>query len=150
MEFINLNGTMPTKSNIDVLANAMIEPVINGEKSALETMVNTKFAIEVLSKVLSAIEENATSELGNEKEYILFGAKIEHAEVGSKYYYNECDSWNNIKDAMKPLETQLKSVETTIKMACKLGKHIVDDVTGETISPVKKESKSTVKITLSK
>ena len=49
---------------------------------------------------------------------------------------------------MQPLENELKKVEEQIKMATKIGKSIVDESTGELISPVQKTSTTSIKITL--
>ena len=51
---------------------------------------------------------------------------------------------------MQPLEDELKKVEEQIKMATKIGKSIVDESTGELISPVQKTSTASIKITLGK
>ena len=54
--------------------------------------------------------------------------------------------WQELKEKMQPLEDELKKVEEQIKMAPLIvtGKSIVDESTGELISPVQKTSTTSI------
>lgn len=144
MELINLSQITPTKSNIEIVANNIINPVLNGEMNKVEFVVKSKFISEVLAKCAKSIN----LELQQHESYM--GAKVEPTETGVKYHYNQCEEWNNLQEQIKPLLEKQKAIEEQIKMATKIGKSFVDESTGETISPVTKESTSSYKITLGK
>lgn len=141
-ELINIGEIMPTKENISIVADSLLQPIKDGNMDKVEVAVRSKFIIEVLTKVLENIEisENTTC----------LGAKIECCEIKPKYYFEECDKWNEIKQKIKPLVVELKKVEELIKIATKKGQAFTDLDTGETIMPVSKESKTGFKITLGK
>ena len=80
----------------------------------------------------------------------MYGAKIEPAETGVKYNYLQSEKWCEIPEKIKPFSDELKYIEEQIKVATKIGKSIVDESTGEMISPVEKTSTSGYKVTLAK
>jgi len=152
MELITFEeiGTLtPSKSNIEVVSQQLIETVKNGHADPLEFSVRCKFAIEVLTAALDAVKEDALNNI--DKETTLLGAKLEVSESGVKYDYSQNETWKNIDKQLKPLLVLKKEIEDKIKMATKIGNSIMDEHTGEVIaSPVKKESTTVLKITLAK
>jgi len=140
--------TMPVKSNIDSLANELTEGVASGFVNPLEFLVKIEFLSKVIEQAKKQVKELALQNLTQPQE--VFGAKIELAETGVKYDYSQSESWQSIKAQIEPLETELKAIEEQIKMATKIGKSIVDESTGELISPVQKTSTASIKITLGK
>lgn len=141
-ELINIGEIMPTKSNIDIVAQNILQPINDGVMNKEEVIVRGKFIVESINKAIKKIEitENSTC----------LGAKIEISETGVKYNYNECEKWNEINAKIKPLLDELKKIEELIKIATKKGQAFTDIETGETIMPVKKESITSYKVTLAK
>lgn len=149
MEIIKkIETTMPVKSNIDSLANELTDGVASGFVNPLEFLVKIEFLNKVLEQAKKQVKDLAVQSLSSNES--LFGAKIELAETGVKYDYSQSESWQSIKAQIEPLETELKAIEEQIKMATKIGKSIVDESTGELISPVQKTSTASIKITLGK
>jgi len=149
MEIIKkIETIMPVKSNIDSLANELTEGASSGFVNPLEFLVKIEFLTKVLEQAKKQVKELALQNLTQPQE--LFGAKVEVAETGVKYDYSQNEIWQELKDKMQPLEDELKKVEEQIKMATKIGKSIVDESTGELISPVQKTSTASIKITLGK
>lgn len=149
MEIIKkIETTMPVKANIDILANELTDGVASGFVNPLEFLVKIEFLNKVLEQAKKQVKELALQNLTQPQE--LFGAKVEVAEAGVKYDYSQNEQWRDIRVKMQPLEEELKVVEEQIKMATKIGKSIVDESTGELISPVQKTSTTSIKITLGK
>jgi len=149
MEIIKkIETTMPVKANIELLANELTEGVSSGFVNPLEFLVKIEFLNKVLEQAKKQVKELASQNLTQPLE--LFGAKVEVAEAGVKYNYSQNEQWRDIRVKMQPLEDELKAVEEQIKMATKIGKSIVDESTGELISPVQKTSTASIKITLGK
>lgn len=146
MEIIKkIETTMPVKANIDILANELTEGVASGFVNPLEFLVKIEFLTKVLEQAKKQVKELALQNLTQPQE--LFGAKVEVAETGVKYDYSQNEIWQELKEKMQPLEDELKKVEEQIKIATKIGKSIVDERTGELISPVQKTSTTSIKIT---
>ena len=139
---------MPVKANINILANELTDGVASGFVNPLEFLVKIEFLTKVLEQAKKQVKDLAVQSLSSNES--LFGAKIELAETGVKYDYSQSESWQSIKAQIEPLETELKAIEEQIKMATKIGKSIVDESTGELISPVQKTSTASIKITLGK
>jgi hypothetical protein len=135
-------SVMPTKANIEKVAQSILQPIQDGYMSAPEVAVRIKFLEDVLKKVKSELEVKEND--------VVLGAKIEIVEAGVKYAYQDCDLWREIKNKLLPLEEELKKIEEQIKIATKIGKSFVDESTGEIISPVQKTSTTSYKITLEK
>ncbi len=146
MEIIKkIETTMPVKANIDILANELTEGVASGFVNPLEFLVKIEFLTKVLEQAKKQVKELALQNLTQPQE--LFGAKVEVGETGVKYDYSQNEIWQELKEKMQPLEDELKKVEEQIKIATKIGKSIVDERTGELISPVQKTSTTSIKIT---
>ena len=149
MEIIKkIETTMPVKANINILANELTDGVASGFVNPLEFLAKIEFLTKVLEQAKKQVKDLAVQSLSSNES--LFGAKIELAETGVKYDYSQSESWQSIKAQIEPLETELKAIEEQIKMATKIGKSIVDESTGELISPVQKTSTASIKITLGK
>lgn len=137
----------PTKSNIDVVSNNLSELVNNGNIDPIEFAVRLEFISKCLEETKKKILDSAISSVQNKT--TLLGATVEVIESGIKYDYQSNSNWNELEKQIIPLREAQKNVENDIKMATKLGKSILD---GDEIvaTPVKKESKTTLKITLGK
>lgn len=152
MELITIQelGTLtPTKTNIEVVSQQLASIFKNGNADPIEFAIRCKFAIEALEASLELVKEDVLKKI--DKETIMFGAKVESAETGTKYDYSGNETWQNIDKQLKPLLGLKKEIEDKIKMATKINQSIIDENSGEIIaSPVKKESTTSIKITLGK
>lgn len=149
MEIIKFNEIMPTKSNIDLVAQPIIKNIEDGNFNVLEFQVKAKFLIEVLNNALKKTREDAIRDVEKGNTNYL-GAKLEIAETGTKYEYSTNQDWQELENKIVELKKQQKEIEDLIKIATKKGVAIVNPTTGETIMPVKKESTSSYKVTLGK
>lgn len=82
------------------------------------------------------------------------GTKIECAEVGTKYDYNNCGDtkWQMFKQQVDSATASLKEREEFLKTIPYGGLQVLDDVTGELvhINPPIKTSTSSYKVTIGK
>lgn len=150
-QLIHIEEIIPSKSNIQAVANALTANVEAGSISAAEFAVKVKFLQEVLTKALKDTNYALCREVGEAKDFICLGAKIEPTEVKPTYSYEQDDKWKEIQAQIEPLEQKRKAQEELVKIATKKGITLVNEDTGEILAqPVTKTSTSSVKITLSK
>lgn len=135
----------PTKTNVLVVANEMTEPILNGEVDAIEFIVRCQFAINVLAEAMKITKDS--SKLDGKA--VVLGATVEVVETGTKYDYSSNEIWKSIEAELAPILARKKDIEDKIKMATKINSDILQ---GDEIiaSPVKKESTTSIKITLGK
>jgi formiminotetrahydrofolate cyclodeaminase len=143
-----LGELTPSKANIEVVSKQLSDTVKNGNADPIEFAIRLKFINECLDASMALIKDDLIQAIGNGT--TLYGAKLELSESGVKYDYASNEQWSEIESQIKPLKQAQKEIEEQIKMATKIGKSIVDESTGELISPVTKTSTTTSKITLSK
>lgn len=149
MEIIKFNEIMPTKSNIDLVAQPIIKNIEDGNSNVLEFQVKAKFLIEVLNNALKKTKDDAIKDVQKGTTNYL-GAKLEIIETGTKYEYSTNKDWQELENKIVELKKQQKEIEDLIKIATKKGVAIVNPNTGETIMPVVKTSETNLKITLGK
>lgn len=137
-----LKELMPTKSNIDVVAQNILQPINDGIMDKHEVLVRGKFIIECINKALKQIEVTEST--------TYLGSKIEVVEAGTKYNYSENELWSELENEKEPIIKAQKELEELIKIATKKGVAISNPETGETILPVLKTSTTSLKITLGK
>lgn len=149
MEIIKFNEIMPTKSAIDIVAEPIVQQVIDGNFNPLEFQVKAKFIVEVLNNALKQTKELAIQECEKGTKE-LYGAKIEIVETGTKYDYKSNELWQELEIQKDAIIKAQKEIEDLIKIATKKGVAITNPETGETIMPVQKSSDTGIKITLGK
>jgi hypothetical protein len=135
----------PTKTNVLVVANEMIEPILNGEVDAIEFSVRCQFAINVLTEAMKIAKDSSKLDVKS----VVLGATVEVVETGTKYDYSSNEIWKSIEAELAPILARKKDIEDKIKMATKINSDILQ---GDEIiaSPVTKESTTSIKITLAK
>jgi len=135
----------PTKTNVLVVANEMIEPILNGEVDAIEFSVRCQFAINVLTEAMKIAKDSSKLDVKS----VVLGATVEVVETGTKYDYSSNEIWKSIEAELAPILARKKDIEDKIKMATKINSDILQ---GDEIiaSPVTKESTTSIKITLGK
>ena len=57
-QLINIKEIMPTKSNIELVANQIIQPLEDGDMNKLEFVVKIKFIEEVIKTAIKKVELN--------------------------------------------------------------------------------------------
>ena len=135
----------PTKTNVLVVANEMIEPILNGEVDAIEFSVRCQFAINVLTEAMKIAKDSSKLDVKS----VVLGATVEVVETGTKYDYSSNEIWKSIEAELAPILARKKDIEDKIKMATKINSDILQ---GDEIiaSPVTKKSTTSIKITLGK
>lgn len=153
-EIIISKEVMPTKANIEPVAQSIFELVESGQMSAGELAVKIKFIGDVFDLLRGKIIEQVRDEaFKHEREggLKLYGATIKSIDAGIKYDYSTDVIWNRIKDKITPLETERKLREKRLQF---IDKKIieVDEETGETIevNPIVRNATPSFKIELGK
>jgi len=145
---------MPSKtSEIASFSKGVIESVQSGHTDPIEVLVMLRSFAKASELILDCIKPNLSAETDkySEKTIEAFGAKIEKAEVGTKYDFSKCGDptferlevdFNKAKSDLDERKEFLK----TIKVPTPIG----DTVTGElvTVYPPIKTSTSGYKVTL--
>ena len=147
LDITSIDGLEPTKANIEKVSSSLSGLALDGHIDPIEFAVRIEFISKCLEEAKKKMLEVAIDAVKTKTSYL--GAEIEVVESGIKYDYKANGNWSALEAKITPLREAQKLVENDIKMATKLGKSILD---GDEIvaSPVKKESKTTLKITLPK
>lgn len=149
----SLLAIMPnTKSEINNFSDMLLTAINNGEINPLKIQVQLKAIESVIKKVNEsesykyAIRESA--EKYGAKSFEAFGAKVELAEVGTKYDFSNCNhlEYNDICEKIKALETDKKSLEMTLKTIKQPTPFVIYGEAVE-VNPPTKYSTSSIKIT---
>lgn len=145
---------MPAKaSEVAQFSMQIVKAVQQGYANPLEVLVMLRSLEAVSELVREEIEEEINHEADrySEKTFDAFGAKIEKAELGTKYSYETSKDieWERLKTDFETAKRRLAERETFLK-ALKEPLTVVDESTGEVtkIMPPLKKSKSGVKIYL--
>lgn len=149
-----INQFPSTKDQISMFVHKTVQEVKAGNVNALQL----KAQLKCFEKVAEAIDketkfEQLTERMKyKEKTIELYGAKIEVAEVGTKYDYSVCNDpcWNELNENIEKLAEAKKQRETFLKSISQpIG--ITDEFTqGETvvINPPVKSSTTGLKFTI--
>ena len=145
---------LPTKENILTLSANIVKELAEGNGDPIKTAIQLAAMEKVCKDARDGMNELVLTELSkyNGKTELL-GAKVERAEVGTKYDFSNSEAWTQIKGEIDALELELKSVETIAKTLPDSGQASYTRIaTGETLTVVKaaKSSKTSFKITLGK
>lgn len=145
---------MPNRvKEIATFAKGIISSVKNGEANPLEVLVMLR-SLELLSKeVIEQIEDNilTAAEKYSEKDFEIYGARVEKAELGVKYAYERTGDieYERLKVDADNANRRLKEREEFLR-ALKEPLTAVNKETGEVyeILPPFKKSKSGVRVYL--
>lgn len=142
-----------TQTQIDVFSDQMIESVRQGETNPLEVLVILKAFEKATERILKEVRDNYVKEAANypENSFEVYGAKIEKAEVGTKYDYSVCNDpvYQRLFDISFAANGQLKERENFLK-SLKAPIKILDEETGELveIKPPLKTSTTSLKVSI--
>ncbi|WP_346320931.1 hypothetical protein [Chitinophaga sp. YIM B06452] len=144
---------LPTKSNIQKLAENLADIVRSGANDAFEVVAKleaTKSLCESSRKLIEPLVREELEKYGKEG-LTKLEAKFELAEVGVKYDYSSDPVWQALSEKIAPLQEALKEREKLLKA---ITKPLIetDPDTGETykVFPPIKTSTSSFKVTLGK
>lgn len=142
---------LPTKSNIDTMANTIAYEVSEGNIDPVEAIVKVTAMEQVCKAARLKIEGYvlANLELYPQGKRDFNGAKIERAEVGTSYDFSHDAVWAEMYNEIEIRKSHIKEREEQLKKI-PAGKLLVDEETGETIVGAAKSSKTSFKVTLSK
>lgn len=143
---------MPSKTKeVANFAYQIIKSVRDGNADPLEVLVMLRSLEHVSELVREEIEDNILKEAEKYPEKIIerYGAKIEKAEVSTRYLYNTAgdQEWERLDSDIKSLELRKKERETFLR-ALREPMTVVRPETGEVeeIKPPVKKSKTGVKV----
>jgi hypothetical protein len=144
---------MITVNGIFLSATEIVQRIDDGDIDALLVMIEIKR----LEKQIEQIKESAAklavkeAELYGQKTFELHGAKIELAELGTRYIYDGCNypPYQSAKSKASEANELVKSSETWLK-SIKGSTKYIDPETGEMcdVYPPAKQSTTGIKITL--
>lgn len=148
----SLLAIMPnTKDEINSFADKLLTQIGNGEIDPLKIHVQLKAVETVIKRVndntfYKTAIRNA-SEMYGGKNFEAFGAKVELAEVGTKYNFDNCGHvyYNDVIAKISELEKQKKEYETLLK-AIKEATPMIFDGEGVNVYPPIKTSTSSIKV----
>jgi hypothetical protein len=136
-------------------ASEVVRQLQDDEISALDVKIALKqmeVAIEQVKKVADRMAADEAAKYG-EKSFVYKGAKIELAELASRYDFSKCGypQLTRMEDAIKSYGEQSKSLQAWLK-SLKGKTEYIDPETGEVceVYPPTKTSTTGIKITLAK
>ena len=143
-----------TKNGIERFVKSVVSEIREGNYNPLRL----KIFLKAIKKCCEEIEKQtddlslAEAEKSNLRSFKVNGAKVELAELGTKYDFNNCNhpQLSIIEEKIKVLSDQKKSIETFLKTVSKSMVICNEDTGGESveINPPIKSSISGLKITL--
>lgn len=148
----SLLAIMPNKKEeIKTFSEMLLTQIKNGEIDPLKIHVQLKAIESVIKKVNES--EQYKDAIRNESEkhgksFTMYGAKIDLAEVGTKYDYSNCNhsEYLDVCERIAKLEKEKKEFETLLKAITKPTAMVVFGELVEVNPPVK-SSTSSIKIT---
>jgi hypothetical protein len=148
----SLLAIMPNKKEeIKTFSEMLLSQIKNGEIEPLKIHVQLKAIESVIKKVNESDEYKNAIRSESEKHgksFNIYGAKIDLAEVGTKYDYSGCNhlEYSDICQEIERLEGNKKAIETLLKaIKGKTGMVIYGEV--RDVNPPVKSSTSSIKVT---
>jgi hypothetical protein len=149
MSNVNLFEALPTRANSSALAKQIADQVTEGNISPIKMAVKLSFMENTILEAKKNIKESFINDVykySKGESISSLGAKIEQAEVGVSYNYEDCGhmEYDLICRKKKEIEAFLKALKEPMT--------IVDEESGEItkIYPPVRRSTSSAKITLGK
>ncbi len=142
-----------TQTQIDVFSDQVIESVRNGEANPIEVLVILKAFEKAQERIIKEIRENFVNEASKypEQSFEFNGAKIDKAEVGTKYNYSVCCDpiFERLEVDAAKANSDLKERQEFLK-TLKSPLVTVDELSGEIVKiyPPTKTSTSSLKVSI--
>lgn len=140
-----------TKDEIISFSQKLLTQIEDGDIDPLKVHIQLKAIETVIKNVNDNNFYKAAIRTGAEaygaKQFPAFGAKVELAEVGTKYNFENCGHtvYNDLCSKIKQLEAEKKEIETLLKAITKPTPMILEGEAVEVFPPVK-TSTSSIKI----
>jgi predicted heme/steroid binding protein len=147
---LQLQNLKPTKSDIKIASDILIQQVDNGEVNAIDVALQLKVIEEFVKDARERLNKYTIDELYKYQggKVNIYDAKIETAETGVKYDYSVDSTWAELKAKSDESTSALKQREDILKKI-PAGHTLVDENGEAAIGPTK-TSTTSYKITLSK
>ena len=147
---ITLQDLKPTKSDIKIATDILIQQVDNGEVNPIDAALQLKVLEEFVKDAREKLNKYTIDELYKYQacKVNIYDAKIEIAETGVKYDYSTDLVWQKLKQENELTSSALKEREDLLKKI-PAGSQLVDE-NGEVATGPTKTSTTSYKITLAK
>lgn len=147
---ITLQDLKPTKTDIKIATDILINQVDSGEVNPIDAALQLKVLEEFVKDAREKLNKYAIDELYKYQAYKvnIYDAKVEIAEVGVKYDYSADIVWQRLKQENELTTSALKTREELLKKIPS-GSQLVDE-DGEAATGPTKTSTTSYKITLAK
>jgi predicted heme/steroid binding protein len=147
---LQLQNLKPTKSDIKIASDILIQQVDNGEVNAIDVALQLKVIEEFVKDARERLNKYTIDELYKHQggKVNIYDAKIETAETGVKYDYSGDPTWAELKAKSDESTSALKQREDILKKI-PAGHTLVDENGEAAIGPTK-TSTTSYKITLAK
>ena len=147
---LQLQNLKPTKSDIKIASDILIQQVDNGEVNAIDVALQLKVIEEFVKDARERLNKYTIDELYKHQggKVNIYDAKIETAETGVKYDYSGDSTWAELKARSDESTSALKQREDILKKI-PAGFSLVDENGEAAIGPTK-SSTTSYKITLAK
>lgn len=141
-----------SRTGIDIFSDQLIQAVEEGEVNPLKIRIWLKTMEEIIERVKKETNEHQLreSEKYPERTFEYAGAKIEKAELGTKYDYSICNDpvHTHLQNIVDEADKQLKARETFLK-ALSEPLVLVDEGSGEVVKVLPPSKKSTTGLKVS-
>lgn len=147
---LKLQDLKPTKSDIKIATDMLIDQISNGEINPIDVALQLKVLEEFVKDARDKLNNYTIEELQKYPagKTCIFDTKIEIAETGIKYDYSQDLVWQSLKQQNEMTSIALKFREDILKKI-PAGSQLVDENGEASIGPSKTSSTS-YKITLAK
>jgi predicted heme/steroid binding protein len=147
---ITLQDLKPTKTDIKIATDILIQQVDNGEVNPIDAALQLKVMEEFVKDAREKLNKYTIDELYKYQacKVNIYDAKIEIAETGVKYDYSTDLVWQKLKQDNELTSSALKEREDLLKKI-PAGSQLVDE-NGEVATGPTKTSTTSYKITLAK
>jgi len=147
---LQLQNLKPTKSDIKIASDILIQQVDSGEVNPIDAALQLKVLEEFVKDARERLNKYTIDELYKYQacKVNIYDAKIEIAETGVKYDYSGDSVWAELKAKSDETTAALKQREDVLKKI-PAGHTLVDENGEASIGPTK-SSTTSYKITLSK
>jgi hypothetical protein len=155
MKEIQLSNWQPNKSEIERVANEMVQGIIDGNVQTEKALLTIRAIRMAMESAEDKIKDQVIDELHRrgKEGFDVYGAKVNLKELGVKYDYTNCldPIWNDLDAELKRVSDLKKEREAFLKSITKAMTY-VDDSTGEvvTIQPPIRQSTTSYTITFAK
>jgi hypothetical protein len=149
MDNLQIADIIPTKATALQMAEQIKEIVESGTVDPMQIAIKLNCLELAIKEAKELIKPSVMDAINvySEKQISILGAKVEKAEVGTKYDYSNDPKWNELNKVAETANLALKTHEDMLKKISS-GKVLVGEDSGETYFAPIKSSTSSYKITL--